>query len=310
MIETMDIREHVPLRPKTTMRIGGTARYFAELRTREDAEEAVKFAQEQKLSIIPLGSGSNTIFADGEIDALIVQVKHEAVTVDGSRITVGAGKNLAMLINELALLGLDLSSLTGIPGTVGGAIFGNAGQGPKGVWIDSFVESVTAYVDGEWRTLKKEEFGFSYRESRFKSSPPPSGEGLGLPTVALAKAGVGALIWEATLVVPSGDSSTIKANIESLLKKRIETQPHMKTAGSCFKAVGDTPAWQLIDAVGLRGLKIGGVEISPKHANFLINTGEATFADAVNVIQTVKDKIPQGLEVEMRFVEENGKIRF
>ncbi len=282
------------------MRIGGTARYFAELQSKADIEEAVRFSVENKSKIIPLGSGSNTIFSDGEIDAFVVQVKNSAVSIDGHRVTVGAGKNLAMLINELAAEGLDLSPLTGIPGTVGGAIFGNAGQGPKGIWIDSFVESVTAYIDEEWKALGREECRFSYRESSFKSFPPPSGEGLG----------VGALLWEASFTVPSGDPAAIKSQIESLLQKRIETQPHMKTAGSCFKAIGETPAWKLIDAAGLRGLKIGGVEISPKHANFLMNVGEATYANAVALVESVRGKIPQGLEVEMRFIEEDGSLKF
>ncbi len=276
------------------MRIGGSARYFAELNSTTDAEEAVGFSIEQKLKILPLGSGSNTIFSHGEIDALVVQVKNGAVSIDANRVTVGAGKNLAMLINELALLGLDLSPLTGIPGTVGGAIFGNAGQGPKGIWIDSFVESVTAYSDEGWKTMKREECGFSYRESFFKNAYPSRSP----------------IIWEATLVVPSGDPATTKTTIESLLQKRIETQPHLKTAGSCFKAVGDTPAWKLIDAAGFRGYRVGGVEISPKHANFLMNVGDATYADAVKIVETVREKIPQGLQVEMRFIENDGSLRF
>lgn len=286
----MELKEQFVLRPKTTMRIGGTARYFAELALKEDTEAAMRFSVENKLKLLPLGSGSNTIFA-GSVNALVVQVKHSKTDAAGDTVTVGAGKNLAMLINELGLAGLDLSALTGIPGTIGGAIFGNAGQGPKGVWIDSFVDSVTIY-DGEWKTLKKAECTFRYRESVFKDSTKPL------------------IIWEATLKVPKGEPVVIKANIESLFKKRIETQPHLKTAGSCFKAIGETPAWKLIDAAGLRGFKFGGIEISPKHANFLINTGEGTYADAVAVVEEVKKKIPENLEVEMRFVEEDGTLRY
>jgi UDP-N-acetylmuramate dehydrogenase len=293
------LSEHFLLRPKTTMRIGGTARYFAELLTTKDCEEACTFVFEKHIPLIPLGSGSNTIFSDAEINALVVQVKYADVTVDTQTVTVGAGKNLPMLVNELAGSGLDLTALTGIPGTVGGAIFGNAGQGPKGIWIDSFVESVTVF-DGEWKTLPKSECGFGYRESRFKSSPLPAGEGLG----------VGVIIWEATLKIPKADPIVIKANIESLVKKRIETQPHVKTAGSCFKAVGGTPAWQLIDAAGLRGLKVGGVQVSEKHANFLLNVGEATYADAVRVVEAVKAKVSEELDVEMRFTEPDGSVRF
>lgn len=305
----MEVREAFPLRGKTTMRIGGTAKYFSELKTKEDAEEAMSFAREHTLPLLPLGSGSNTVFSDGEIQALIVQIKHETVTIDGAKVTVGAGKNLAMLINELAEKGMDLSALTGIPGTVGGAIFGNAGQGPKGVWIDSFIKSVTIF-DGEWKTFSRDECGFGYRESGFKSGKwTPLRQGYEGQEVESGKF-ADPIIWEAELVIPLGDPQAIKANVQQLLQKRIETQPHLKTAGSCFKGVGGEPAWQLIDAAGLRGLKVGGVEISPKHANFLINTGEATYDDAVKIVEKVKRAVPENLEVEMRFVEADGQVRF
>lgn len=291
----MQWKEHEPIGSKTTMRIGGTARYFGELKTESDVEEAVAFAKKEHLPFIVLGSGSNTIFADGEINALVVRIGATETVIEGNIVKVQSGKNLAMLINELAAKGLDLSPLTGIPGTIGGAIFGNAGQGPKGTWLDSFIESVTAYVEGEWKTFSKEECNFRYRESFFKDC---SNSELGTRNSAV--------IWSATLNIPSGDPTAIKAEIERLLKKRIETQPHQRTAGSCFKAVGDTPAWQLIDKEGLRGYKSGGVNISEKHANFLISEKGATFEDALNVVNAVKEKIPHHLEVEMRFIGNNG----
>lgn len=272
------------------MRIGGTAEYFVEVKTREQLEEAVRFAREKNIPLIPLGSGSNTIFTDGEIKAFIIQIKNDAVAVEENRITVGAGKNLPMLINECAKQGLDLSPLTGIPGTVGGAIFGNAGQGPKGIWIDTFVESVSAFIEGEWKNFSRSECRFAYRESGFKNCKHSP------------------IIWEVTFNIPSGEPTTIKANIEALLKKRIETQPHARTAGSCFKAVGETPAWQLIDSAALRGYKVGDIEISTKHANFLISGKEPKFSDAMALISTVKEKIPQGLEVEMRCYGEDAEL--
>ncbi len=288
----MEIFENVSLKGKTTMRIGGTTKYFAELATKEDVERAVEFAAQKNIPLIPLGGGSNTIFADGEINALVVRMKNDAVKIDGNRVTVGASKNLPVLINELAKEGLDLSALTGILGTVGGAVYGNAGQGPKGIWIDAFVESVEVFVDGQWHTYDKQQCEFQYRESIFKhmSSTP--------------------IIWETTLVLPEKEPAEIEAEIQRLLQKRIETQPHVKTAGSCFKAVGDTPAWKLIDTAGLRDTKKGGVHISEKHANFLINDGEGTFNDAVNVVKTIEDGIADGFEVEMRFVKEDGSLEF
>ncbi len=129
----MEIHENEPLEPKTTMRIGGKARYFAELKTEEDVEKAHRFAKDKGIPLIILGSGANTVFAEGIIEAFIARVQADDVEIKENSVKVDAGKSLASLVNELADLGFDLSPLTGIPGTVGGAIFGNAGQGPKGI---------------------------------------------------------------------------------------------------------------------------------------------------------------------------------
>ena len=280
------------------MRIGGVARYFTELETRADAQTAAQFARANNLPLIVLGSGSSTLFADGEINAVIVRIKERPCAIEGNCVRVGGGNNLAMLINALATQNLDLSPLTGIPGTVGGAIFGNAGQGPNGIWIDHFVKEVVVFVDSGWKTYSYEECEFGYRESMFKK--------LTAHRLSL----IAPLIWETTLEIPSRPSAEVKAEIERLLKKRIETQPHIKTAGSCFKAVGQTPAWKLIDAAGLRGLKVGDVEIAEKHANFLLNTGKATFEDAVTLVKNVKNAVSDELDVEMRFIGNDGSLYF
>jgi UDP-N-acetylmuramate dehydrogenase len=289
----MEIKELVPLSNKTTMRIGGFARYFAELSSREDVEVAAAFSRDHHLPLIILGNGSNTVFAEGTIEALVARIQANGVQIHNGSVTVEAGKNLAMLINELAEKGLDLSSLTGIPGTVGGALFGNAGQGPTGVWVDRFVRSVTVFDHGTWRILPHHECSFAYRESVFKHMR-----------------GASPVIMEVELMVPARAPEDIRMNIALLLQKRIETQPHLKTAGSCFKAVGKTPAWKLIDAAGLRGVRIGDVEISTKHANFLLNTGKGTYGDAKNIVKKVRSAIPESLEVEMRFIETDGSLAF
>lgn len=286
-------QEMVPVGTKTTMRIGGKAHYFAELATKDDIEAAEAFSSEKGIPLVVLGSGSNTVFSDGVVEALVIRVKNEEVTMEDGLIRIGAGKNLAMLINELAKQDYDLSPLTGIPGTIGGAIFGNAGQGPKGIWIGSYVKEVTVFVENEWKVFSKDECGFDYRESRFKNGPVHA-----------------PIIWEVVLEVPKGDRMIIEGTVQSLLQKRIETQPHIKTAGSCFKAVGETPAWKLIDAAGLRGMTIGGVQIAEKHANFLLNTGNATYEDAKKIVHEVKTKIHEPLDVEMRFIEEDGSLAF
>ncbi len=272
------------------MRIGGNARYYAELTSRKDAEEAWQTAQQLRIPLIVLGGGSNTVFADGTMNALVARIVAENVQVENDTAEVEAGKNLATLINELAAQDLDLSPLTGIPGTVGGAIFGNAGQGPKGIWLDAFVQSVTVFTDGKWETLPRAECGFAYRESAFKSMR-------GTP-----------ILWNTVLQMPRRAAGEIQADIEHLLRKRMEVQPHRKTAGSVFKAVGETPAWKLIDAAGLRGKKFGGIEVSEKHANFLLNDGSGTFNDVHQAINAIKAQINEPLEVEMRLYAQDGSI--
>jgi len=331
-IPMFDPQENIPLKPKTTLKIGGKARWYAELQTKEDCEEAHAFAKEKGCPLIVLGGGSNTIFADGTIEAMVVRIKSKEskpLTIESFfekdphkhiwtsnigpapiggvykvNVTAGkklgeegsegtqAGKNLAGLINELAELNLDLSPLTGIPGTIGGAVYGNSGQGFGGKWIGSYIYSVEALVNGEWKLFGNEDCEFGYRTSVFKKLNSP-------------------IIWAAQLHVPSRESHEIKADIESLLQKRIETQPHVKTAGSCFLSIDkETPAWKLIDEAGLRGEKVGGIRISEKHANFLINEGEATFEDAKAAVKKVEDAVEKPLQVEMRFVQEDGSTTF
>lgn len=302
----MTVQEHVALQGKTTMRIGGTARYFAEITSKEDVETAVQFAKEHSVPLIPLGGGSNTIFADGVINALIIRITASDTTISDAHVTVQSGKNLPMLINELAKEGLDLSPLTGILGTIGGAVFGNAGQGPNGIWIDTYIESVEAFINGQWKTMSKEECKFSYRNSWFKHEQ--TNKRTNLPRRQAGEQT--SIIWSVTLTIPQKPSNEIQNEINRLLAKRVETQPHRKTAGSCFKAVGTVPAWQLIDAAGLRKTKSGGISISEKHANFLINEGGGTFADAMHVIETIENGIPEGLEVEMRCIQEDGTCTY
>ena len=141
--------------------------------------------------------------------------------------------------------------------------------------------------------MTKDECNYRYRESWFKDN-----------------AALSPLIWSVTLRLPEIAPENIEAEVQRLLQQRLDTQPHIKTAGSCFKAVGGKPAWQLIDEAGLRKTTSGGVHISEKHANFLINDGEATFEDATKVVQTIEENIPEGLEVEMRFVKEDGTLLF
>src|SRR5207249_1053180 len=108
------------------------------------------------------------------------------------------------------------------------------------------------------------------------------------------------IIWEVALIAPSKPKEEVKAEIERLIKKRIETQPHIRTAGSCFKALPDgTPAWKLIDAAGLRGLRVGGIEVAQKHANFFLNVEKGKFTDALAITKKIRDAVPEIAGIEM-----------
>lgn len=296
----MQIQENVPLASKTSMRIGGDARWFAELKTTQDSEEAWKFAREKGIPMIVLGSGSNTIFADGTIEAIVVHIGANSIEASGNTVRVEAGVALAAVVTQLAKRGLDLSPLTGIPGTVGGAIFGNAGQGPQGLWLDHYVQTVTIFSEGEWKTLSREECNFSYRESIFKHWPTQNSK---------LKTHDSPIIWKTTLRVPSRAAAEIEQDIGAFLKKRTIAQPRLRTAGSCFTALSDgTPAWKLIEATGLKGSKIGDVQVSEQHANFLINTGSATFEDFCKTVKRIRESVAQPLHLEMRLFGKDGRI--
>lgn len=287
----MEIQSLVPVGSKTTMRIGGQARAYAEIATKADVEQAVAYATEHTLPLIMLGGGSNTVFADGIVEALVCRIKNSETKVEGNRVTVNAGVTLGSLINELADKDLDLSALTGIPGTIGGAVIGNAGQGFGGTWIDTFVRNVTVFMGGHWQTLSPVACRFRYRESGFKEVAGP------------------VVVWEAQLEVPSRPGAEVRAEVERLLQKRIETQPHLKTAGSAFKSMPDgTPAWKLIEAAGLRGTKIGDLEISQKHCNFFTNAGKATFQDVLDMTALIRQKVPRIEGIEMRLYGNDGQI--
>ncbi len=295
----MNIQQHVAIGGKTTMKIGGTAKYYVDLFSRTDVEQASALAAKENIPFLILGGGTNTVFADGEVRAVVGRIGTKEWHVHDHVITAQAGVSTAVLINELALLGFDLSALAGIPGTIGGAVFGNAGQGPSGIWIDHFVHSVTVYDHGQWHKYTKAECRFRYRESLFKDQAHER-DSHDLPPV----------IWEVELIAPRLDTELVQREVENSIKKRIATQPHRQTAGSCFKAVETKPAWQLIDDAGLRGFAIGGVRVSEKHANFLISSPGATYNDAVTLVEEVRRRVAAPLQVEMRFIEPNGSVKF
>ena len=293
----MLIQNLIPLGSKTTMRIGGKARYYADILTRKDVEEAWRFASAATtpgsslpsaslpgIPLIVLGGGSNTVFADGVVNALVVRLKNDGMTVDGNIINVGAGKILASLINDLAKHSLDLSTLTGIPGTIGGAVIMNAGC--HGATISDVVEEVcTLMPNGEMRTRHSAECAFGVRHSVFQHESE--------------------LILSARLALAPGAVRTIRERMQRHITERRARQPlQYANCGSVFRNPPKDVAWKLIAEAGLRGLWCGGAQVSEKHTNFIVNRNGATAADIVALVDIVQREVlrTSGISLEPELV--------
>ena len=242
-----------------------------------------------------LGNGSNTLFDDAGFDGAVIDMRGldglESTELDADivRITAGAGLTLGRLCNKAQTLGLTgLEFACGIPGTVGGAVYMNAGA--YGGELKDVLESVT-FLDDDLalRTLPATDLAMGYRTSVFEQNP-------------------GWCILSATVVLHRGDGAAVKAKMQELLGKRKEKQPlEWPSAGSTFKRPQGAFAGKLIEDCGLRGFAVGGAQVSEKHCGFVINRGGATCADVValteEVSRIVKEKTGFVLEREIRVVK-------
>lgn len=290
------VRQNFDLSKTNWFRVGGNAQYFFKP---ENTQDLAGFLQElpAEIPVTVLGVGSNIIVSDSGIDGVVVKLGRgfaECVVLDGHdsgliTISVGAGMldvNVALFSaeNEIA----DLEFLSGIPGTIGGAVKMNAGAYGKDI-SQVLLEAEIVDRDGTIHVLSNAEIGFSYRHSL-------------LPE--------GAIVTKAVLRGVKGDKFKIVESIEEISRAREATQPiRSRTGGSTFKNPEGYKAWELIDKAGCRGLTMGGAQVSEKHCNFLINTGNATASDLENlgdeVIKRVFDKTGIVLEWEIKRI---GKI--
>ena len=283
----LELREREPMAAHTTFRVGGPARLMALPRTRAEAEAAVRTAA--GLGIVPffLGNGSNLLVADQGYDGFVVKTGGlDQVREVNRRLRAGSGISLARLAN--AALGRGLTGLEfahGIPGSLGGAVVMNAGA--YGGEMAQVLASVTCLDgSGEVRTLPAAECGLSYRHSLFSDRQDW-------------------LIVEAELALRPGDAGAIRERMEELMARRREKQPlEYPSAGSTFKRPEGHFAAALIDQCGLKGLAVGGAQVSEKHAGFIVNRGGATCADILGLIDQVRERVLREtgvtLELEVR----------
>lgn len=285
----MNIQENVLLAPYCTFQIGGTADFFLEAKSTEEVLEGIDWAQERDLPFFVFGGGSNLLFDDGGFRGLVIRMKSAGLKVEGEEIVADGGVLMAQVVLAAAEAGLTgLEAWNGLPGTVGGAVRGNAGCFE--VECKDVLESAEVWLPGEGvKTMDVDYFEYGYRDSKLKRA--------------------GGVVLSATFKLKKGESGEIKKKMMEIARSRIQKQPPGSSTGSFFKnPVGDH-AGRLIEAAGLKGKRLGKAQISDGHANFFLNTGGATAADILAladfVEKTVLDKFGVHLEREVVFVSES-----
>ena len=293
--EALPFAEQEPLAAHTTFKIGGPAGFWCTPKTIPQLRRTLQLCRENGVRVYLLGNGSNTLFADTGFDGAVIDMRalsemaHADADTDIVRITAGAGQTLGRLCSLAQTLGLTgLEFACGIPGTVGGAVYMNAGA--YGGEMKDVLESVT-FLDStlELRTLPTAELALGYRTSVFEQHPDWC-------------------ILSATVVLHRGNGAEVLAKMQELLGRRKEKQPlEWPSAGSTFKRPEGAFAGKLIEDCGLRGFTVGGAQISEKHCGFVINRGGATCADVVELTEQVKTIVKQKtgyvLEREIRVVK-------
>lgn len=277
------VRQDEPLARHTTWRIGGPADIFVEPAGREELRLAVQFAHQRGIPLTVIGNGSNLLVAESGLRGIVLKIAGglSHITVAENRILAEAGAKLAGLAaaaREAGLGGLEFSA--GIPGTVGGAVVMNAGA--NGSSIGSLVQEVLLLSpDGEFYRRSQEELGFSYRSSILQRDL--------------------AIVVEASFLGRPRERSLIKEDMERFIARRKSTQPlSYPNAGSVFKNPPGDSAGRLIEAAGLKGLRIGGAQISTVHANFIINLGPATARDVLALITRARETVLERFGVELK----------
>ncbi len=272
-----------PLNDLTWLRVGGPADYLFQPADIEDLQGFLKGLPGDVL-VFPMGVGSNLIVRDGGLRAVVIRLGRgfNGIEVEGTTVIAGAAALDAQVARKAADAGVDLTFLRTIPGSVGGAVRMNAGC--YGSYTADVLRKATIVTrQGEVVDLSPEELNFRYRQSD-------------LPE--------GAVLISATFEGPAGDPEELHARMAAQLQKRDETQPTKdRSAGSTFRNpagfsstgraddVHDLKAWKVIDNAGMRGATLGGAQMSPKHSNFLINTGTATAADLEGLGEEVRKKV-------------------
>ncbi len=281
-------RENEPMSAHTTFRIGGPAELFIECNDITKIAQLLPEIRQNGCRLTVIGKGSNLLVSDNGLDGVVLYVCDDRVTVEGDVITASAGAKLSSVCNaarDLSLSGLEFAF--GIPGSVGGAVYMNAGA--YGGEIKQCIVSATSItLDGEIKHYNADELLLGYRTSVFKQNNE--------------------IILEAKFMLESAAKQEIQAKMDDFLGRRKDKQPlEFPSAGSTFKRPEGYFAGALIEQSNLKGFSVGGAEVSVKHAGFVINKGNATCRDVLDLIKhiqkTVKSNFGVELETEVIYLE-------
>ena len=295
-----EVREGEALGRYSTYRIGGPATVLL-AGSVEDVGAAVRFAVAEGVPWFALGLGSNILLPDAGLDALVIRLGKglDQLVRDGTRWRLGAGLPAPLAARRTAEAGhAGLHRFVGVPGTVGGGIYMNAGC-HGGEWADVIERVTVVDADGDLRVLERREIPFTYRRSGLDRR----------------------IVVEADVVLEPQDPSRLIAEVAELFRWRQQGTPFSQPCcGSVFQNPGGASwkreggprtAGQLIEASGLKGFRIGGAEISPMHANYFVNTGDATAADVVALItharRAVEERFGIRLETEVKLIAATGE---
>ncbi len=273
--ERVPVLWRAPLSDYTSFRIGGPADAFLLPDTEKALLSVLCFLKQENIPYRVIGNGTNLLFSDEGFRGAVVSTRHvRGVGIMGKTARAAAGTPLNVLCRTLAEYSLDgFSSLYGIPGTVGGAVFMNAGA--FGAVVSDYLDFVSAYdvTNGKIEMISRKELDFSYRSSVFQTRKD-------------------IIILSAEFTLPKGSQENIREKMRQNIAKRMETQPTaLPCAGSTFLRPKDGYAAAWIERAGLKGARVGGAAVSLKHAGFIVNLGGATAKDVLSLITMIKDEV-------------------
>ena len=291
------VKANEPLSKHTTYRIGGPARYFVIVNKERSLIELIKFVQENDLDYFTIGSGSNLLISDSGFDGVVIKIATKKIIVNETNIEAEAGAQLGEVVSvagQNSLKGLEWG--IGIPGTIGGAVRGNAGA--MGSDMSKIISEIKVLRDGEIIVLQNSECGFEYRDSSIKHNSD--------------------IVLSIKIALEKGDVKEIMKTMEGYLQRRSNRIPPFPNPGSFFKNTrlenwkgdpklledkfrkwGKVPTGWLIEQSGCKDMEHGGAAISDLHSNFIVNKNKATFADIIYLVEKIKEKVYNTFGVEL-----------